>query len=436
MIPRTPLLVAFGMALVPMALGVWVPWLGTLGWVANVLVLLVAVFDWARSPWPGALELEREVAEVLSVGVENPVTLCLVNRSRGVLDLWVTDGFEGESHTEGLPVRLQLPPGKKARATYRICPMRRGSYEFREIFARYSSVWGLWTFDVRRTLVTAVRVYPDIRGTAGFDLLAKRNQMQELGLKLWRLRGREGEFERLRAYRRGDELRAVDWKATAKRQELISREYTVERNQNIMFLMDCGRSMRNEVGGVVNLDRSLNASLMLSYIALGQGDNVGLIAFSNKMERVVPAVRGQGAIKRLIRNVYDLEASWETSDYALACEFLLSRQRKRALVVLLTYVLDEQHLAVLGAYVRSLARNHLFLCVLLQDTTLVDLADRMPTDDVQAFESAAAAELLEGQSKQVARLRESGVLVLETRPDQLTSDLINQYLDLKARHLL
>ena len=119
---------------------------------------------------------------------------------------------------------------------------------------------------------TPVRIYPDIKAVTRFELLARKNRLAEEGLKLWRLRGAGGEFERLREYRREDELRKVDWKATAKYDKLISRDYIVERNQNVLFMLDCGRSMVNEAGGISHLDRGLNAAIMLGYIALSQGD--------------------------------------------------------------------------------------------------------------------------------------------------------------------
>src|SRR5262249_48641562 len=156
--------------------------------------------------------------------------------------------------------------------------------------------------------------------------------------------GRGNEFDRLREYRREDEYRHIDWKATARQRQLISREYVVERNQNILLLLDCGRSMHNQLDGISHLDRALNAAIVLSYVALRQGDNVGFMACSNRVERWVRPMRGSGAIQSLIRHVYDLEPRYAATDYGLMVEELLRRHRKRSLVVLLTHALDELHL--------------------------------------------------------------------------------------------
>jgi uncharacterized protein (DUF58 family) len=416
--------------------GIWFPALTTIGLAANLLILVTAAVDLLVTPAPSAVEVSRDVSEVLSVGTRNPVTLRTLNRSRMDIDLEVTDEPPVPSETEGLPLTVHLIPWKEHSSTYHIVPQRRGYNHFKAVHFRYRSFFGFWTRRQRRVLETEVKIFPDIRAVRRFDLLARKNRLSEMGLKIWRLRGREGEFERLREYRREDELRHIDWKATAKYEKLISREYTVERNQNIVFLLDCGRSMSNETDGISHLDRGLNAAIILSYIALGQGDNVSLLAFSNRMERAAGPVRGKGAIRSLIRQSFDLEPTLEASDYGLACEDLMRRQKKRALVVLITHAIDQRHLSSIGRYLRTLVSPHLFLVVFLRDVALAELAGRVPRDDVDGFQVAAAAEMMASQARRIAELREAGMLVLETLPGELSSELINQYLDLKARHLL
>jgi uncharacterized protein (DUF58 family) len=429
-------LFAVGLAGGLLVAGVWLPDLTAVGLGVNLIIALVATIDLLATPPPRDLEVSREVSEVLSVGASNPVVLHFLNRSNVDLDLEATDELPTPSRTEELPLAVRLSPWKELNATYHVIPQHRGYNHFKAVHLRYPSRFGLWTRTERRPLETNVKIYPDIRAVRRFDLLARKNRLSEMGLKLWRLRGREGEFERLREYRREDELRHIDWKATSKYERLISREFTVERNQNIVFLLDCGRSMANETEGLSHLDRGLNATIILSYIALGQGDNVSMLAFSNHMERAAGPVRGKPSIRTLIRQSFDLEPRMEASDYGLACEDLMRRQKKRALVVLITHAIDEQHLVSIGRYIRALASPHLFLVVFLRDVALARLANRVPRDDVDAFQVSAAAEMMAAQARRIAELRSSGILVLETLPNELSSELINQYLDLKARHLL
>lgn len=416
--------------------GVWFPRLSLAGLVANGVLALVAITDLYRMVRPEQIEILRETSDVLSVGAANPVVLRVLSRAPRPITIEITDEPPVPSRSEGLPFEATLTPQREVEATYHLYPQKRGPNQFRNVYFRYRSPLGLWSQNVQRQLVDDVRIYPDIRTVRRFDLLAKRNRLSEMGLKLWRLRGKEGEFERLREYRREDEMRHIDWSATAKHQKLISREYTTERNQNIVILLDCGRSMLNETDGISHLDRGLNAAIILSYIALGQGDNVSLVAFSNRLERYVGPVRGKTAIRSLIQKTYDLEARHEASDYGLACEDLLRRQKKRALVLLITYALDDQHLDAIGRYLRSLISSHLFLCVLLKDLPLVGLAERVPETDVEAYQVAAAAEMLAAQERRLSVLRARGIHATEVVPNELAAEVINHYLDVKARHLL
>ena len=266
--------------------------------------------------------------------------------------------------------------------------------------------------------------------------MAQKNRLAEIGVRNIQMPGQGREFERLREFRYGDEIRQVDWKATARHRQLISREFNVERNQNIVLLVDSGRFMRNELNGITYLDRALNSAIMLSYIALGQGDNVSLLAFSNKIERFIRPVRGKPGIQTILRSTYDIQASPNATDYGLALEYLSLVQRKRALVIIITFVTDELQLNVIGENLRARSLPYLPMCVLLQDIGLRDLADQKPDSDLAAFHSAAAAEILTAQMRKVASLRESGIMMIDTPPDLLTERLINEYLSVKTRNLI
>lgn len=436
MIPTRRLLVLALLPALPLALSAFAAEWRAVGLALDALLVTLALADLLLTPSPEHVEAAREVGEVLSTGAPNLVRLRLKNRAAQAVELELTDEVPQPAEAAGLPLRLVLPPRQETVAAYHVVPRRRGQNHFAALHLRFSSRLGLWRRQQRRVLESPVRIYPDIRAVRRFDLLARRNDLEELGLKFRRLAGRQGEFERLREYRRGDELRHVDWKATAKRQRLVSRQYTVERNQNLLLLLDCGRTMANESGGLSHLDRGLNAAIILSYIALGQGDNVGLLAFSNRIELMAGPVRGKPSIQTLIRQTFDLQPRLEASDYGLACEELLRRQSKRALVLLLTHALDEHHLNAVGRYVKSITGPHLLVLVLLRDVALCELAGSVPEGEDEAFAAGAAAEMLNAQRRRVAALRDAGALVVETLPDQLAPVLINQYLDIKARHVL
>ncbi len=436
MIPGRTLILMATVAVVAFAVSAWFDLFVVVGVTLNCLMIAVAVIDLATTPSPRLIGIEREVPDVLGVGVDNPVLLRAINRSNLPVSLELADSPPQPCGLQHHPVTLALPPWREREAVYRITPYERGRGTFNGVYLRYPSRFGLWVRTEYRELPKAVRIYPDIRAVARFELLATKNRLADVGVNFWRLRGFGGEFERLREYRREDEMRFIDWKATAKMRRLISREYNVERNQNVVILLDCGRSMRNETGGVSHLDLALNAATILSHVALRQGDYVSLLAFSDRTHRYVGPLRGRSAMQALVPQIFDLAPQWEISDYGHACDELLRFQRKRALVILVTHTMDEQHLKTIGEYLPRITGVHLMLCVFLRHTDLATLATSTPEDEIEAFEVAGAAELMSRQAHALAELRTSGALMLEVLPSELSPALINRYLDIKARHLL
>jgi uncharacterized protein (DUF58 family) len=402
----------------------------------NLVLVAVACVDLLISPGPDDVAIHREISEVLSVGASNPATLTVRNRTGLTLAVTLHDDPGPLCEVDRLPQSVTVGPGKEETIHYSVKPSRRGASEMPAVHLRFPTRLGLWTRHQIRPLPTPIRIYPDIRAVYRYELMARQNRLSEIGVRMVRMPGQGREFERLREFRYGDEIRQIDWKATARQRQLISREFNVERNQNIVIMVDCGRFMRNETDGISYLDRALNSAIMLSYIALGQGDNVSLLAFSNKIERFIRPVRGKPGIQSILRSTYDIQASQNVSDYSLALEYLTTVQRKRALIVLITFVTDELQLRVIGESLKLRSLPYLPLCVLLQDVGLRQMADRIPESDLDAYHTAAAAQVLTGQSHEAASLREAGIMLIDTPPDLLTERLINEYLSIKARNLM
>jgi len=436
MTPRRVLLILFALAGIPLVLGIFDPIAGRVGVLLTVLVVLIAFVDVAISVRPSRIDVERQAGDIMSVGTGNPVTVRLRNRSRSTLRIDVHDSPPMPCDTVGLPLRVELRPGREQSALYHVQSQHRGRNRFGRLYLRCRSRLGLWLLHDERDLDQPVRIYPDIKAVHGVELLARKNRLAEAGVRLSRIRGRGTDFDRLREYRREDEYRCIDWKATARHQNLISREYVVERNQNLLFLLDCGRSMCNETDGITHFDRALNAAILLSYVALRQGDTVGILACSNRVEQWVPPVRGATAVKTLIRQTYELEPTYNASDYQLMVEELRRRYRKRSLVVLVTHALDDVHLRGIGQAMHQLRSPHLVLGAFLRNVPLQERLDRIPTTDMEAFQVAAAAEMVATQTRRIARLEKSGLLIVDSLPEDLSARMIGRYLDVKARHLL
>ena len=436
MMPRMRLMMLFALAGIPFIAGTFDAAFILFGIILTLLVCLLAIFDFWLTPSLRRVEISREAGDVMSVGARNSVKIWLRNRNKHAIRLEVHDEPPLPCNMEEIPCMVNLAAGARKYFFYFVQPHHRGENQFGRLFLQAKSLFGLWTFHDERSAPQAVRIYPDIQAVKRVELLARQNRLAEAGVRMSRLRGRGNEFDRLREYRREDEFRSIDWKATARHRSLISREYVVEKNQNILFLLDSGRSMCNELDGITHFDRALNAAILLSYVALRQGDTVGIMVCSNKMERWVTPVRGLSATQKLIGQLYNLEPSYAASDYNMMVEQLRRRYRKRSLVVMLTHAMDEVHLETISRHMRQLRKPHLVLGAFLRNVPLYDRLQEIPETDLDAFQIAAAAEMVYTQSLQISKLEKTGVLVQDTLPEDLSATLISRYLDIKARHLL
>lgn len=436
MMPRGALIRWAALAGMPLLVGPIYPAWAALGIALTFVVALAAVIDLLITPPLRLIEAYRESRAVLSVGVRNPVTVTLRNRGTQTVIIRVHDEPPQPSRWFDLPLKLELPPQRTVTVIYGVEPHHRGRNTFGTLSLRMVSKLGLWMLQENRPLQQAVKIYPDIQSVRQVELLARQNRLAEAGVRLSRLRGRGSEFDRLREYRREDEYRNIDWKATARHQDLVSREYVVERNQNVLLLLDTGRSMCNDFEGVSHFDRSLNAAMLLAYVALRQGDTVGLLAGSATVDRWVKPVRGRGGVEKLIGQVYDLVPNYDATDYDRLFQELRQRYRKRSLVILVTHALDDVHLRTIADSLKKWRAPHLVLAAFLKNVALEDRATAVPESDLDAFQIAAAAEMTAAQRDALTGVQQAGLLMVDCLPEELSSRLISRYLDIKARHLL
>jgi uncharacterized protein (DUF58 family) len=348
------------------------------------------------------------------------------------------DGAEGLA-MEGLPKTVQVPATGHVLVTYHVRPSRRGLYELGDHHLRWATPLGLWWRQIRIASRHPVRVYPDVQAVRTYEMLA-RQSLENRMVRTVRLRGGENEFEALRDYQRDDDYRAIDWKATARRQKLIAREYQQERNQSVLCMLDCGRLMTAETLGLSQLDHALNAVLMLAHVATRAGDQVGLLAFDARVRAFLPPQGGRRAAQRVVAASYDIHAQIVETDFEAAYGYLSQRLRKRSLVVLFTEVIDEVSAKSVVRTVRGLGSRHLALCVLFRNETLDAMVE--PPSSASAikasdlYQRAAAAEAILWRDHLVRDLQEAGALVLHVSPHKLTPTLINRYLRIKAQRLL
>jgi uncharacterized protein (DUF58 family) len=381
------------------------------------------------------VDVDRQVAAIFSVGRPNVVTLQLRNRSGRTLRGNVGDDPLEACSTAGNPAPFELSPHGVTSVRYEIVPSRRGSRHLGAVTVRYGSLLGLVWRQERTPLVATVDVYPDVHAARSLELL-RRQGRQDARLGSLRVRGGDTEFERLRPYQGGDEIRHVDWRASARRDELVVRQFQAESNQNVVFALDVGRGMRGQTGGLTAIDHAINAALLTADVALRGGDKAGLMVFDEIPRRFVPPTGGRAGGRKLTRAMYALEAGLSATDYRVAMTFLRGQVRARSLFVMFTNLLDPRSAKELASSLKGLLPQHLPLCVLMRDVDVEALITAPASGGHDLYVRAAAAETLAWRDTLIRGLVGAGVLVLDAKPQALTPDLVKSYLAVKARRLL
>lgn len=398
------------------------------------LIVLLALLDALLVRRP-VVAVTRTAPHTASLARPMRIELEVESRARRRLRVLVNDTLFSDGRADDLPLELILEPGARGRTHYRLTAMQRGSKELGDLHVRYPSPLGFWWRQLRVPAPARVRVYPDVQAVRHYELLARQNR-DIFSSRASRLRGGDTEFERLRDYNPDDEFRRIDWKATARRRRLTVREFQLEKNQNVVFLLDCGRFMTAVWDDHTALDYSLNATLMLSHVATRRGDQVGLLAFDEQIQRFIKPRAGLSASNQIIQATYDLFPRMVESDYEGAFRTLRSQVTKRTLVVFIGHAIDDQTAQRIQRLTRELLPRHLPLVVLLKDKEL-ELRARQPAADAEAAcVQAAAAEIVLWRQRVLSELQSAGVLVLDVFHDQLTSALVSRYLETKAQGLI
>lgn len=377
-----------------------------------------------------AISLTRTLRHSIPVAVWSRVELQLHNPTTRPLRLWLHDHHPADFDCEAMPVALDLPGQRAGCVEYRVKPRRRGDARFSGCDLVIASPLGFWRRRHFYPLAETVKVFPNFQEIGRYALLATDHRLSQMGVRRRQRRGQGNDFHQLREYRAGDALRQIDWKASSRHRKLISKEYQDERDQQVLFLLDCGRRMRHEEAGRVHLDQALNALLLLAHVAARQGDAVGLLTFGGA-ERWLPPHKGEGVVGELLSRTYDLGAGEGAADFRLAARQLMSLQQRRALVVLMTNTRDEDHGDLIQA-VQLLKRRHLVVVANLRETILDEVLERPVGDLDTALEFHAVNAYLESRRKSLERLRHQGVLTLDLQAPQLPVALVNGYLMIKA----
>ena len=436
MILPTRRAIAAGAALSSLALlGLAAPWALDAMLVADLALVLAVWLDAHRALRPTSpdLAVQREAPPAFSVGRPAQVVYRWSNRSRRRLRLRVREVRPDILGGTQPPRAIAVPPGGETREVLPVVPARRGHERAGALVVDSRGPLGLARRREWVSLPWEVVAYPPLVSVRLRSSVAQPARRREPGSTPARRLGEGRLFESLREWVPGDDIRRIDWKATARRRKVIARQYEAERRQQVMLVLDTGRLLTAEIGGLARLDYAVQAALELAYAATQHDDDVGVMAFADGVQHFVPPQRGRLGLKRVVDVLAVVQARLVEPDYPGAFRYLAVRNRKRALTVLFTDVIDRFASEALVANAGALRPRHLQIAVTLRDPELDRVASSRPVVPHDAFRKAAAEELLHAREEALTHMRRAGVLVLDVAPAGAAQAVVAQYLDLKRR---
>lgn len=415
-----------------------VVWL-ILGVIASVVSELTSIWWWLLIAWTITLivdfilllvtpspQVSRKLPTRFAIEVESDVSLKITNCAQRALSITIYDGLAEEHESDGLPWHGKLAASGFTEITYPLRMRKRGRTTVEAAHIQYASSLKFWTRQVRAGEAEETRVYPNYEPVIQFALLAMESSPEQMGIVMKNRAGMSKDFHQLRDYQLGDTLSKVDWKATSRKLQLISRDYQEQRDQNIILAVDCGQRMRAMDGEIPQFDHCLNAMLLLAYVALKQGDNVGILSFGGQ-ERWLPPVKGINSMTTILNHLYDYQTSTSPSDYAEAAERLLVRQQRRSLVVFLSNIRGEDG-ADLVEPLRLVRKRHVTILANLQEKEVVDRMDEPVESLDDALELAATQLYLDERNAVLNELRSHGIHSVDATAQNMPVALANAYL--------
>lgn len=411
-------------------------WLPLLYLAAGLYLFACALLlwtDWRLAGEIARFQVERRHDNRLSLGAYNTIRIHALNLGRRAVTLWVRDEPPDAFRLQGQVLSTVLLPRQAWQGSYAVMPLRRGDYRFGNLNLRWKGPLGLVIRQGRVAAAASVKVYPNLVDIRRYDLLLRKERLHEMGLRVSRHLGEGNEYDRLREYLPDDDFRHIDWKATARRSRPITVEFATERSQSILLALDTGRMMQSPVGEIAKLDYAINATLLLTYVAAGKGDRVGLMTFADDVTRFVTPRHGRGQFYRMLEMLYAVEPVAVEPNYPRALSYLALKQRKRALVVIFTDISGGPGIQSLVSHALLLNKEHLTLVVTISDPDVSEAARVAPRTSAEVYRRAAAAQLLDERRLVLDSLRRRGVLTLDIPANQLSLAVINQYLQLKAK---
>jgi uncharacterized protein (DUF58 family) len=416
---------------------------GMLAW--DALVLLAVILDGLRLPAAPEMTIERSWSNVPALDSETEIELAVEHSGEMILECHLVDDLPDALVAAPATRNLRVFPRVRATLRYKIEPRERGDVQTGAVYIRYSSPLGLVERWAMAPLEQPVRVYPALRQGEDQEIFLARGRQIDLQLRRARERGLGRDFESLREYLEGDDLRDVCWTATARRGQLITRRYQIERSQAVWIVLDAGRLLRGRIlseGGELDrrghskLDYACSTAVALAQLALFSGDRVGLLVYGQQVQQRILPGRGHAHLRQIVEALAQARAELSEADHLRATATLNRWQPRRALVLWITDLAETAMRPEVIDGAMQLLRRHVLLFVAMAQPDVAAIANARPKNVEEMFRASAAQELTTRRELLLARLRDQGALTLDLDPARLTSAVLNQYLRVKERAMV
>jgi uncharacterized protein (DUF58 family) len=398
-----------------------------------IIILIIEVIYITRF---SEIEIERKHNDILSIGMVEKVTIVIKTIQDLTYYLTLCDTPPHQILLEKCEQRIKISGKNEYSFSYNVLARERGTFDFNEIFVKVETPLGLLFRVIKIKSNVSIRVFPDIKELSKYTLLLKSGTLEQVGIKMARMRGQGTDFESLREYQKDDSYKWIDWKATAKHTKLISKNFQPEKNQLIYLMIDAGRNLVNRIGILQKFDYLLNTASLLTYVASFYNDRIGVIIFSNKILKFIKAGKVKKRPYQIIEEIFDVRCEFCESNYEYAYSFLLSQVKRRSLIVTFTDLLDPYSSELAIKYNSHLTPKHLPLCVSISDSDLIEETERNINEVDDIFKKFTAYELLQDYKKTINILANRGVLVVNVPAKELSIQTINKYLKIKRSGLL
>lgn len=412
-------------------------WMNLIPFIAIIVLLVLLGLDYTllfsnRSGMFAA----RSHAERFSNGDENPVRVDLENQYAFPVSVEVIDEIPHQFQRRNVSFNTTLKPGEQQYINYSLRPVKRGTYLFGNLNVFVTGPIGLVSRRYQFSQSTEVPVYPSYIQLRRYQLMAISNRLSEVGVKKVRRLGHSLEFEQIKEYVQGDDYRTLNWKATARRGALMVNNFTDEKSQQVYCIIDKGRVMKMPFEGLSLLDYAINATLVLSSVALTKQDKAGLITFSEQIGSFLPANKKATQMQAILDVLHNQKTRYLESDFEQLYSLLRRKVSQRSLVILFTNFESMSGMKRHLPYLRKIAQHHLLLTIFFDNTELKNVIDT-PAKNVEQVYTKTIAEKFAFEKRMIAKeLQQYGIQSILTTPQQLTINTINKYLELKARQLI